>query len=47
MRGFQTPLCLLDGSLRLEDLRVMVPSPDKLPERVEERIDEGPACGLL
>ena len=47
MRGFQTPLCLLDSSLRLEDLRVMVPSPDKLPERVEERIDEGPACGLL
>ena len=43
MRGFQTPLYLLDGSLRLEDLRVMVPSPDELPERAEERIDEGPA----
>ena len=43
MRGFQTPRYLLDGSLRLEDLRVMVPSPDDLPERAEERIDEGPA----
>ena len=41
MRGFQTPRYL--GSFRLEDLRVMVPSPDELPERVEERIDEGPA----
>ena len=47
MPGFHISIPFSSYSLRLEDLRVVVPPPDELPECAEELSDIGPAGGLV
>ena len=46
MPGFHISIPFFNYSLRLEDLRAVVPPPDELPD-AEELSDIGPAGGLV